>query len=261
VLALGAVQKEETGEERFNLELGAQSREQLEVNGGIPWLRYRSDGWRSPFVLLIDDVLIPGNLGAIIRSAYFLGVDAIAISARTCAPLNSEAVKASAGAIEAIPIFTVNDVESFLKNSAANGDWKVYCATTPDPAFSIFSSEKGSLVFTKQKDLRHRGSADRLEQTFSTPLGVGKPVILAIGGEQHGLSWKITRNAFAFVQITPGINQLDVGVDSLNVSAASAILCAEFMRSAPAGLVKPNRVAERDRDGARSHWQIRKKGW
>jgi 21S rRNA (GM2251-2'-O)-methyltransferase len=70
---------------------------------------------------------------------------------------------------------------------------------------------------------------------FSSPLGAGHPVILAIGGEQKGLDWRLTKQAYAFVQIAPGINQLDVGVDSLNVSAASAILCAEFMRSRPKG--------------------------
>jgi 21S rRNA (GM2251-2'-O)-methyltransferase len=255
VLALGAVQTGETGEERFNLKLDNQSNEELAINGGIPWLSFRSDRWRSPFVLLIDDVLNPGNLGAIIRSAYFLGVDAIAISTRTCAPLNSEAVKASAGAIEAIPIFAIHNVASFLENSIANGYWRIYCATTPDPKCPAFSSEKGSLVFTTKTDWRETTQSQnnkRFGPTFSSPLGVGHPVMLAIGGEQKGLDWKITRKAFAFVQIVPGISQLDVGVDSLNVSAASAILCAEFMRSKPGGLgisTRGRQTLEADRLG------------
>lgn len=67
------------------------------------------------------------------------------------------------------------------------------------------------------------------EAAFRSPLGAGRPVILAIGGEQKGLDWKIVNKAMAFVQIMPGSNKTDVGVDSLNVGAASAIICANFM--------------------------------
>jgi 21S rRNA (GM2251-2'-O)-methyltransferase len=258
-MALGIIQTGENGEDQFHLQLETQSREQLEINGGTPWLPYKSDRWRSPFILLIDDVLNPGNLGAIIRSAYFLGVDAIAISTRTCAPLNSEAVKASAGAIEAIPILAVHDVETFLRNSAVDARWKLYCATTPGPELSLFASEQGSLKFTKMKNSRYQQLGERHQCTFNSPLGQGEPVILAIGGEQRGLSRSVTKNAFAFVQIMPGINALDVGVDSLNVSAASAILCAEFMRSSPASLTRPTSVARptrgRDMDASYSGWK------
>lgn len=75
--------------------------------------------------------LDPGNLGAIIRSGYFLGVDALALVSQTCAPLSNVALKASAGAAEAMPILSVDDAVEFLRKSKGNG-WQVYAGVAPD---------------------------------------------------------------------------------------------------------------------------------
>ncbi|RDI80206.1 hypothetical protein Vi05172_g9729 [Venturia inaequalis] len=243
VVSLGPVQKKEDGEEGFHLTLGPQSTEDLAVSGNSSWQFFKSHKWRSPFVLLIDDVTNPGNLGAIIRSAHFLGVDAIALSTRTCAPLNADVVKVSAGAVEAIPIFKVENVSKFLEQSAADygTSWNIYAATTPGK-FDVFeerrrhSYQQGALLFTSRSFSIHAKHAmgNTYGLAFRSPLGVGRPVILAIGGEQKGLDRAITQRAMAFVQILPPRERvLDVDVDSLNVSAASAILCAQFMTRRP----------------------------
>ncbi|TID16568.1 alpha/beta knot [Venturia nashicola] len=239
VVSLGPVQKREDGEEGFHLNLGPQSTEELVINGDGSWQSFKSHNWRSPFVLLIDDVTNPGNLGAIIRSAHFLGVDAIALSTRTCAPLNADAVKASAGAAEAIPIFKVENVSEFLQRCTLDHgiSWDVYAATTPRKPDGFdnrkrHSSQQGALFFTSRPFNIHVKHAidNKYARAFRSPLGLGRPVILAIGGEQKGLGRAITQRAMAFVQVLPPQERLlDVDVDSLNVSAASAILCAQFM--------------------------------
>lgn len=210
------------------------------INGNGSWQPFKSQGWRSPLVLLIDDVTNPGNLGAIIRSAYFLGVDAIALSTRTCAPLNADTVKASAGSMEAIPIFKIEDVGDFLEKSMADQGrpWDIYAATTPRqdgrPEDSRHQYQQGALLFTSRNgQVSKRSMAVDTGSVFDSPLGVDRPVILAIGGEQKGLDYRIIRRAMAFVQILPTERIVDVGVDSLNVGAASAILCAEFMTRKP----------------------------
>lgn len=226
--------------------LGPQSTEELVINGNGSWQLFNSQNWRSPLVLLIDDVTNSGNLGAIIRSAYFLGVDAIALSTRTCAPLNADAVKASAGAVEALPIFKVENVAAFLENGRIS--WDIYAATTPQQDNELENRNacrnayrKGALLFTPSV----RSGHVLLNPAFHSPLGVGRPVILAIGGEHKGLDHGIIKRARAFVQIVPPERVLDVGVDSLNVGAASAILCAEFMTR------KPDRAMEKERADAR----------
>lgn len=249
----------EDGEERFRLFLSPQSTEERAINGNGSWQSFKSHKWRSPFILLIDDVTNPGNLGAIIRSAYFLGVDAIALSMRTCAPLNADAVKASAGAVEAIPIFRVENVGDFLAKSAAdfNTSWNIYAATTPGHVDipedrARHSHQQGGLLFTSRSFPVHskRRVEIKYDEAFRSPLGVDRPVILAIGGEQKGLDREIIRKAWAFVQILPPQERfVDVDVDSLNVSAASAILCAEFMTRSPARLIGQESMESRVQDG------------
>lgn len=208
----------------------------------------------------MDDVTNPGNLGAIIRSAYFLGVDAIALSTRSCAPLSADAVKASAGAVEAIPIFKVENVSEFLEKSEIDHgtSWNIYAATTPgnldgQEELSRYSQKHEALLFTSRILPRHRKHVLGQEygRAFRSPLGTGRPVILAIGGEQKGLDRAITRRAMAFVQILPPQDRvLDVDVDSLNVSAASAVLATHFMSKKPEWLTrKDNMDVKRAQDG------------
>lgn len=60
---------------------------------------------KSPFLLLLDSIQDPRNLGAIIRSAYCTGIDGIIICGRNAAPLNATALKASAGLAEYLDIY------------------------------------------------------------------------------------------------------------------------------------------------------------
>jgi 23S rRNA (guanosine2251-2'-O)-methyltransferase len=63
------------------------------------------DPAKHPFLLLLDSVQDPRNLGAIIRSAYCTGVDGLLLSGKNSAPLNATALKASAGLAEHLDIY------------------------------------------------------------------------------------------------------------------------------------------------------------
>jgi len=169
-------------------------------------------------------VLNPGNLGAIIRSAYFLGIDALAISTRTCSPITPTALKASAGAAEAMQILAVNAAAEFLDGSAKNG-WKICAAVTPDVEsdrkVKIGKGRPGVSVRLASKRARLRDESD-----WSV---AHHPLIVAVGGEEVGLRENIRKRAHYFVDVRPGVDINEVGVDSLNVSTATALVCSHIL--------------------------------
>ena len=119
---------------RFALELDFQSAEEKAINGTDPHLSYQAAQWRNPFVLFLHEIKNEGNLGSIIRTAYFLGVDAVAIHDRSTASItNGPALKASSGAAEALPILRVGNIDSFLADSAEAG-WRIFASVAPSAA-------------------------------------------------------------------------------------------------------------------------------
>lgn len=221
----------------FNVNVASQSKEEADVNGTdgrIPLASREQDSQmhdaqtqlqaspRYPFTLLLDGILDPGNLGAIIRSAYFFGVDAVAFSSRNSAPLSPVTIKASAGAAENIPLISIHDTPAFVEATRKNG-WRFFAAEPPAPT----SETRG-------------GHADRMSNIpvvppFSLSEELRKsPCVLMLGGEGTGLSKTLKRKADAFVAIpgaqTATLDDDPAELDSLNVSVASGLLCEAFLR-------------------------------
>jgi 21S rRNA (GM2251-2'-O)-methyltransferase len=226
----------------FSVTRGSQSREEAVVNGinnriflttnlnqSSPGADSTTDREllqlpsRSPFVLLLDGILDPGNLGAIIRSAYYLGVDAIAFAARNSAPLSPVAIKASAGATESMTLLAVQNEVEFIRRSRANG-WRFYAADAP----GIINKARPFLVPQGNHYQRSEVSLDT-------------PTVLMLGSEGTGLSSRLKAQADALVSIpgariglqdTPQEMAADPArVDSLNVSVAAAILMEMFLQT------------------------------
>ena len=153
--------------------------------------------------------LDPGNLGAILRTAFFLGVDAVAIANRSSAPLSAVALKASSGASEILPLVSVNEPEKFFDSCRRNG-WKIYAAAA---AGSQKQSHPGASVTTS---------------TLGTPTQ-DHACIVILGSEGEGLRWSIKNKADCFVSIK-GQREGEGRVDSLNVSVAAGLLCDAFLR-------------------------------
>jgi 21S rRNA (GM2251-2'-O)-methyltransferase len=195
--------------EGFMVALDYQSREDASINGTenfIPTIRNGSG--RKPLVLLLDSIIDPGNLGGIIRTASFLGVTAIAISTKNSASFTPVVLKASAGASENVTLFSVSKPAGFIEESKLNG-WKVYAAVAP--------TTKGAL------NLPSSITTDELDN----PL-LNDPCILMLGNEGEGLRWNLRSKANIELAIKGSSNT--GGVDSLNVSVATGILCTSFLR-------------------------------
>ena len=153
--------------------------------------------------------LDPGNLGAILRTAFFLGVDAVAIANRSSASISPVALKASAGAAEALPLVSVDQPGDFIDTCQKNG-WKVYASATP------------------------RANASVKPHHYLSLPKLGHPVrdnacILILGNEGEGLRWTVQRKADYIVAIE-SLRLRKSKVDSLNVSVAAGLLCEAFLR-------------------------------
>jgi 21S rRNA (GM2251-2'-O)-methyltransferase len=213
--------------------LGWASEEEKEINSifdvdgnraTIPSVR---PAQRYPFMLLLDCITDTGNLGAIVRSAWFLGVDAILVLEHGTAPVTTNSVKASAGALEYMPILHIKNEREFIRDSRRKG-WKFFAADAP-----------GSEVETIQRAVKQRGS-----QVLS-PTGalLKHPCVLVLGNEEVGIR-DFMRNMMDGVAGIANARP-DVGdIDSLNVSVASALLTQTFFSTADAAAVPQDQQAQ-----------------
>ncbi|KAK1775266.1 RNA methyltransferase [Copromyces sp. CBS 386.78] len=210
VISLGEVVDAESGQGTtgYKVVLGHQSHEEALINGKSDFVS-ASSTTHKPLVVVVDQILDPGNLGAILRSVSFLGATAVAITKRESASLTPVALKASAGASESLTLFSVDHLPKFLQDSRENG-WLVYAAV---PRTS------GSGNLQKHLDLHEIEEIDPLSKN---------PCILLLGSEGEGLPGQIKSKADYEVNI-PNMSGGTV-IDSLNVSVAAGLLTSAFMK-------------------------------
>lgn len=147
---------------------------------------------RTP-VLLLDRIGNPHNLGAIARTAGFFGVAHLVIPSRPEAAQPSDAAyRVAEGGMEAVEIWRAGNLAAFARSLARAGYDVVGAAT-------------------RGGHLGGRGGPG------------GKPVALVLGNEEHGLAPDVAAACTRLVTI-PGTG----AVESLNVSAAAAVLLWEF---------------------------------
>jgi 23S rRNA (guanosine2251-2'-O)-methyltransferase len=82
----------------------------------------------SPFLLLLDGIQDPRNVGAILRSAYCLGVDGVILVKKGGSPLTATALKSSAGLAEHLAILVAGSVQEAISLAKTAG-YKIYLAT------------------------------------------------------------------------------------------------------------------------------------
>lgn len=198
----------------FSFTPGHQTMEDIAVNGTsheIP-----GNGSRYPFVLMLDSIKDPGNLGAIIRSAAFFGIDAIVWIDNNHAPFSAITLKASSGAAEHMRYLKVKNDHDFVKRSRGNG-WKFFAAVAPESA---------SASRTSPKTVRLKEAEEALMKG---------PCVLILGGEGDGLRPRLQKAADVMVGIPrAGGLSVELGLDSLNVSVAAALMMQIFLRASNA---------------------------
>jgi tRNA G18 (ribose-2'-O)-methylase SpoU len=149
-------------------------------------------------ILILEDLVDHGNVGAIFRCAAALGVDAVILSPRCADPLYRRSVKVSMGAVFAVPYARMTDWYGGLAGLRAAGHRLL--ALTPDQ--SATPIDKASMA--------------------------GR-VALMLGTEGDGLSSRWLHAADEAVCIPMRASAMAAGVDSLNVVAAAAIACSALV--------------------------------
>ena len=149
---------------------------------------------RVPFVLILDRVTDVRNFGAIVRSAECAGVDVVIIPNKNSAKISSDALKTSAGALYHVPVCRVLNLKRVVRELKFQRGIRVYAAT-----------EKA--------------------EKFYTGADLTLPTAIIMGSEDKGIDEELINIATDCIKI-PQKGQ----IESLNVSAAAAVLLFEVVR-------------------------------
>jgi 23S rRNA (guanosine2251-2'-O)-methyltransferase len=147
----------------------------------------------EPFFLMLDRITDVRNFGAIARTAECAGINALIIGEKGNAPLTSDAMKTSAGALNHLPVCREKDLKKTITLLRENGIMVVAC------------TEKASKTL--------------YEVEFN------RPVALIMGSEEDGISDTLIRQADELVKIP-----MQGKIGSLNVSVAAGIAIYEVVR-------------------------------
>ena len=155
-------------------------------------LEYAKSKDEPPFVIILDGVEDPHNLGAIIRSAECLGAHGVIIPKRRSVGLNTTVAKASAGAVEYMRVAKVTNIASVIDELKERGLW-------------IYAADMGERAYF---DVDMTG-----------------PMALVLGSEGFGIS-RLVKEKCDFTVSIPRSGE----VNSMNVSCAAAVVMADVVR-------------------------------
>ena len=147
----------------------------------------------TPLVVVFDGVTYVRNFGAIARSAECAGAHGLIAPLKNSAPVNAEAIRASAGALTTIPVCRVGSIRNTIKTLQAEG-------------FQVVAATEKSRKLLYDADLR-------------------RPTALVMGAEETGISKEVLKLCDERLAI-PLIGR----IESLNVSAAAAVMLFEVVR-------------------------------
>jgi 23S rRNA (guanosine2251-2'-O)-methyltransferase len=124
----------------------------------------------EPFIILLDGITDPHNLGAIIRTAECTGVHGIIIPQHRSVGLTPSAVKSSAGAIEYVKVARVQNLNRTIEDLRKRNIW-FYAVTMNGQDYQKVSFERGvALVIGSEEDGISRLVADKCDFAVSLPM-------------------------------------------------------------------------------------------
>jgi 23S rRNA (guanosine2251-2'-O)-methyltransferase len=147
-----------------------------------------------PLLVALDQVLDPGNVGALARTVHALGGAGLLVPKHNAARLGTGALKASAGALLRLPIARVTNLARALEECAEEG-------------YTIYGTqgEAGENLFFLEPRL---------------------PAVIVLGGEEKGMRPGVAKRCDFMLRIP-----LQHGFDSLNVAQAGALITGHFARA------------------------------
>ena len=155
-------------------------------------LQNAKDKGEAPFIIFLDNIEDPHNLGAIIRTANLAGAHGVVIPKRRAVGLTATVARVSAGALNYTPVAKVTNIGKTIDELKAEGMWFV-CADMD-----------GEVMYN---------------------LDLKGPIGLVIGNEGEGVS-RLVKEKCDFVASIP----MKGDIDSLNASVAAGVLAFEIVR-------------------------------
>jgi 23S rRNA (guanosine2251-2'-O)-methyltransferase len=147
----------------------------------------------APFLLLLDEINDPHNLGAILRTAEAAGVNGVVIPKRRSVSLTPAVARVSAGAVEYVPVARVSNLVQTIGLLKERGLW-------------VVGADAGAA------DLHWKARLDG-------------PLALVVGGEDKGLGRLVREKCDLLVRL-PMLGR----IGSLNASVAAAVMLYEVVR-------------------------------
>ena len=203
------------------------AKEYVEVQDILQAARQKGE---VPFVLVLDEISDPHNLGAILRTAEAGGVHGVIIPKRRAVGLTGAVAKTSAGAIEHVSVARVTNIARTIEDLKAAGLWIIcgdsrgggkYLNERDSNEGGKYLSERGSNK--SGADSGGGGRESSGNSLYKTDLS--GPIALVIGAESSGVS-RLVREKADFEVYIPMLGH----VGSLNASVACGILIYEVVR-------------------------------
>ncbi|MCH5585913.1 23S rRNA (guanosine(2251)-2'-O)-methyltransferase RlmB [Shimazuella sp. AN120528] len=148
----------------------------------------------TPFLLLLDGIVDPHNLGTVLRTADATGVHGVIIPKRRAVGLTATVAKTSAGAIEYVPVAKVTNINRTAEYLKEQGIWLV-------------------------------GTDGEAKQSFDS-VDYNMPVALVIGNEGQGISQQLKKKCDFLVHLP-----MKGKVSSLNASVATGVMLYQVLQS------------------------------
>ncbi|MCP4214595.1 MAG: 23S rRNA (guanosine(2251)-2'-O)-methyltransferase RlmB [bacterium] len=145
-------------------------------------------------ILILDSINDTGNMGAIIRSAAAAGVDGVIIARHNCAPINETVLKTSAGTLLKVKVHQAGNLNETVRKLKKNDYWVVGADMKGTPYYDYDFTYKTAII---------------------------------MGSEHKGISPLLAKNTDHLLSIPHSGD-----VESLNVSAATAVILFEALRQA-----------------------------
>ncbi len=156
-------------------------------------LEKAADSGEAPFIVLLDELEDPHNVGAILRTADAAGVHGVLMPKRRSCPLSGTVAKTSAGAVEYVPVARIGNIPQTLKELKKAGMWVVGADMDGDKNYY-------------EADLTG-------------------PIVVVIGSEGKGMG-RLVKEHCDFVVRIPMLGK----INSLNASVACSLLLYEIVR-------------------------------
>lgn len=156
-------------------------------------LEYAKQKNEKPFILILDGIEDPHNLGSIIRTSETAGVHGVIIPKRRAAAVNATVAKTSAGAVEYVKIARVSNINDTIKYLKENGVW-------------IYGTDGEAETMYYKQDFRDSSA-------------------IIIGNEGSGMSDLVKKNCDGLVKIP-----MKGKINSLNASVSAGIVIYEVVK-------------------------------